>query len=91
MKKTKFELKGEEVRNQCKILVLEFMLNSKECQKGSVGMKQSQIFKNCGLDWGNYPLVTSSQQHYWIVAILSELNKEGKVERVTESGPWRLL
>ncbi len=63
---------------------------SDECQSTGAGMKQSQIFKDCGFDWGAYPSVTSSNQQYWIVAILSELKKEGKVVRVSESGPWKL-
>ncbi len=88
---TKFETRGNEIRDLCKTLVLEFMQATKECQPGKTGMKQSQIFKNCGFDWGNYPLITASQQQYWIVAILSQLKKEGKVERISKSGPWRLL
>jgi len=87
---TTFESRGLEIRNFCKSLVLDFMNASGECQSTSTGMKQSQIFKNCGLDWGTYPSVTSSNQQYWILAILSELKKEGKVVRIADSGPWRL-
>ncbi len=88
---TKFETRGTEIRDLCKSLVLEFMHANPECQPGKMGIKQAQIFKSCGFDWGSYPLVTSSNQQYWIVAILSQLKKENKVERVAESGPWRLL
>jgi hypothetical protein len=42
------------------------------------------------MDWGDYPIATSTRQQYWVAAILQELEAEGKVERVTESGPWRL-
>ncbi len=87
---SKFENRGREIRELCKSLVLEFMQATVECQPGKAGMRQSQIFKHCGFDWGSYPLITSSQQQYWIVAILSDLKEEGKVERVYESGPWRL-
>ncbi len=87
---TEFEIRGQKIRNDCKSLVLEFMQTIPECQPGNSGLKQSQIFKNCGFDWGAYPSVTSSNQQYWIVAILSELNKDRKVERVSKSGPWRL-
>ncbi len=41
--------------------------------------------------WGDYPKTTSSNQQYWVGAIVQELKSEGKVERVSESGPWRLL
>jgi hypothetical protein len=87
---TKFETRGKEIRDYCKSLVLEFMQATLECKAGNIGMRQAQIFKNCGFEWGNYPKVTSSQQQYWIVAILSELRAEGKVEQIAESGPWRL-
>lgn len=87
---TKFESRGKEIRELCKAVVLEFMQANVECRASSAGMKQSQIFKQCGFDWGSYPSVTSSNQQYWIVAILSDLQKEGKVERVSESGPWKL-
>lgn len=86
-----FETRGKEIRNQCKALVLEFLQSAPECQPGKEGMKQSQIHKNCGFDWGNHPKASSSNQQYWIVAILSELKQEGKIEQVTESGPWRLI
>ncbi|MEO7048119.1 MAG: hypothetical protein ABI091_22670 [Ferruginibacter sp.] len=87
---TKFEIKGYEIRQLCKSLVLEFMQTTDDCKPSGVGIKQSQIFKNCGFDWGSFPLVTSSNQQYWIVAILSQLQNEGKVARVYQSGPWRL-
>lgn len=87
---TQFETRGLEIRILCKALVLDFMHASPECQPTSGGMKQSAIFKNCGFDWGTYPSVTSSNQQYWIVAILSELKKEGEVERISESGHWRM-
>jgi len=87
---SKFEKKGSEIRELCKSVVLEFMASEPTCKPTGPGMKQSQIFKSCGLDWGTYPAATSTNQQYWIVAILSKLEKEGKVERVSASGPWRL-
>ena len=88
---TQFETRGIEIRNLAKSLVLEFMQATSECQPGKEGMKLAQIFKKCGFDWGDYPKTTSSNQQYWVGAIVSELKAEGKVERVSESGPWRLL
>lgn len=90
MTRSNFEIRGEEIRRLCKLLVLEYMNATTDCQPGKPGVRQSQIFKECGFDWGKQPLVTSSNQQYWIVAILSELQQEGKVERVSASGPWRL-
>ncbi len=87
---TQYEDRGKEIRSQCKSLVLDFMSQTLSCRPGGEGMKQSQIFRSCGFDWGDYEKVTSSNQQYLIVAILRELEAEGKVEQVSESGPWRL-
>lgn len=88
---TQFDARGNEIRRLAKSLVLEFLHATAECQPRNDGMKLAQIFKNCGLDWGGYPKTTSSNQQYWVAAILWELKAEGRVERVSESGPWRLL
>ena len=53
-------------------------------------MRLSPIFRACGFDWGEYEKATSSNQQYWVVALMRELEAEGKVERVSSSGPWRL-
>jgi hypothetical protein len=88
---TQFETRGKEIRDLAKSLVLEFMHVTDECQPGEKGMKQAQIFKKCGFDWGDYPVATSSNQQYWLAAILWELQEEGNVKRVSKSGPWRLV
>jgi len=88
---TEFENRGLETRKLSKKLVYDFMISSPKCQKGSEGIRQSQIFRECGFDWGNYPKTTSSNQQYWIGAILQELKSESKIERISDSGPWRLL
>ena len=88
---SKFEERGSEIRKLSKQLVLDFMKSHPACQPGHEGLRLAQIFRDCGLDWGDYPKATSSNQQYWVVAIVQELKSEGKIERVTESGPWRLL
>ncbi len=60
-----------------------------KCQKDSNGVALAQIFRDCGFDWGEYKNATSSNQQYWCVALVRELEKEGKVERL-ESKKWRL-
>lgn len=81
---------GLEIRNQAKELVFRFMQASALCQPSAEGMRLARIFRECGLDWGDYPKATSSNQQYWVVALVRELEAEGKVERISESGPWRL-
>lgn len=82
---------GEQLRVGAKHLVYRFMQSSAVCQPGATGMRLAQIFRECGLGWGDYPNATSSNQQYWLVALVRELEAEGKVERISGSGPWRLL
>ena len=87
---TQFPEQGAAIRRQAKDLVYGFMKASALCQPGQDGMRLARISRECGLDWGDYPKATSSNQQYWVVALVRELEAEGKVERVSESGPWRL-
>lgn len=84
------EAHGLTLRWAAKALVFEYMTKSEDCQPHRLGLKQADIFRNCGFDWGEYPKATSSQQQFWVVALLRELEMEGKIERVSDGGPWRL-
>lgn len=86
----KYLFQGESLRAEGKSLIIEFMSNHPACQPNSEGLKQSDIFRCCGLDWGDKQSATSSNQQYWLVALLRSLEADGHVERVGESGPWRL-
>lgn len=86
----KFQFLGESLRAQAKSIVMEFMESHPECRANGGGLKQSEIFRACGLDWGEKEKATSSNQQYWVVALLRELAEEKIVEQVKESGPWRL-
>jgi hypothetical protein len=88
---SKFKDRGNAIRQQAKELVLEFMHANTDCQPNSGGIKLAEIFRECGFDWGDYPKTTYSNQQYWTGAIIQELKSDSKVERVSESGPWRLL
>jgi len=66
------------------------MNSENDCHIFGPGVKQAQIFKQCGFDWGSYEKATSSHQQYWIVGLLRELEAEGIVGQVKPSGPWRL-
>jgi hypothetical protein len=87
---TIFKELGCNLRTQAKQLVLEFMKATDVCQPGKRGMQLAEIFKACGFDWGEYRRATSSKQQYWVVAVVRELEAEGEVEQVSESGPWRI-
>ena len=85
-----FRKKGEELRNDFKNLVLEYMLSEEKCGRFNIGMKQADIFRACGMDWGEKENCTSSNQQYWIVAILRELEEENKIQRDLETKKWRI-
>ena len=82
--------KGTELLLAIKELVFDYMKNSPDCAVYADGLKQAEIFRQCGLDWGEYPNATSSNQQYWIVALLRELESEGKVQRDVDSKKWRI-
>jgi hypothetical protein len=86
----KYIFQGESIRAQAKALVIDYMEHVPDCRSNSEGQKQSEIIKACGLDWGNKEKATASNQQYWGVALLRELEEQGLVEQITESGPWRL-
>ena len=66
------------------------MNSNSKCKVSGLGMKQAEIFRECGFDWGGYEKATSTHQQYWIVALLRELEAEDKVEQLKSSGHWRL-
>ncbi len=84
-----YQKRGEKIREEAKILVLDFMQSSIECQNNSSGIRLAELFRSCGFDWGSYPNATSSNQQYWCVALVRELEKENKIERLGTK-KWRL-
>ncbi|EMW0509134.1 hypothetical protein ACVD54_000109 [Enterobacter mori] len=81
---------GLELRTKAKELALAALAKHPDGHINGKGVKQAEVFRLCGLDWGNYPKAPSTQQQYWAVALLRELESEGMVEQVEEKGPWRL-
>jgi hypothetical protein len=88
--KNTFESKGRSLREEAKSLVLEYMKNQSECRPSGGGIKQAVIFREVGLDWGSYDRATSSNQQYWIVALLNNLAEEKLIEQDIKSKHWRL-
>lgn len=82
---------GEKLRLQIKSIVYDYMSKSSDCASYSDGLKQAEIFRSCGLDWGEYPNATSSNQQYWLVALLRELESEGKVKRDSITKKWKIV
>lgn len=81
---------GFELRSKAKKLAISVLTKHSDGNKNGKGIKQADVFRLCGLDWGNYPKALSTQQQFWAVALLRELESEGLVEQLKESGPWRL-
>ena len=46
---------------------MSFMQQSEACQPSAEGIKQAELFRVCGLDWGEQPTATSTQQNFWLV------------------------
>lgn len=68
-----FEARGSQIRAEAKELVLDYMRTKPECEPGREGLRLSPIFRACGFSWGDYPKSTSSNQQYWVVALVREL------------------
>lgn len=81
---------GKNLRLQIKKIVYDYMSQYPDCSSFSEGLKQAEIFRACGLDWGEYPNATSSNQQYWLVALLRELEAEGKVKRNPITKKWTI-
>ncbi|MGR6858976.1 hypothetical protein ACU5EH_06220 [Aliivibrio salmonicida] len=86
----RFLAQGEMLRNHTKGLVVEFMNAHPDCFSNAQGLRQAEIFRHCGLDWGDQHKAHSSNQQYWLIALLRQLETEGVVVQLRESGPWRL-
>lgn len=85
-----YKQEGNKLRLEFKNLIYNFMKNSSDCQNFSEGLRQSEIFRSCGMDWGDKQNATSSNQQYWIVALLRELEEENKIQRDNTNKKWRL-
>ena len=80
---------GVALRNEIKELVCDYIHTSPECSKYAEGLRTAEIFRECGLDWGAYENATSANQQYWTVALLRELESEGKITRDPVSKCWK--
>jgi len=85
-----YKKQGEELRVKMKELVLEFMKSKEECAVNSIGMHQAEIFRECGLDWGDQKCAKSDNQQYYVNALIRVLESEGKVQRDEITKKWRL-
>ena len=81
---------GTELRIKIKELIMSFIKGSPECRTNAEGLRQTVIFRECGLDWGNKRKANSTRQQYWVIAALCELEEEGFIKQDFESNKWRL-
>ena len=88
---TKHFYEGADLRNKIKEVVCDYIQTSPDCGKYCVGLRTSEIFRDCGLDWGEYENATSSNQQYWAVALLRELESEGRIKRDAVTKRWKTL
>lgn len=84
-----FYSRGVEIQQSAKALVVDYLKHHPDTHPSGNGVRQSIIFKECGFDWGSYPKATSSNQQFWVIAILKDLEKAGSIEQIKQGGPWR--
>jgi len=84
---SEFGDRGAAIPAQAKALVLESLEQHTDARPNGRGIRQAEISRGCGFDWGDFPKATSSNQQYWTVALLKQLESEGKVVQAREPGP----
>ena len=82
---------GTALRNNIKEVVCDYIRTTPECSEYAGGLRTSEIFRECGLDLGDYKNATSSNQQYWAVALLRELESEGKITRDAVTKRWKRI
>ncbi|MGE0021040.1 MAG: hypothetical protein AB7S72_15310 [Draconibacterium sp.] len=86
----KYSKEGTELRYIIKNLIMRFIKDSPECKSNAEGLRQTVIFRECGMDWGNKRKATSTNQQYWVIAALCELEEEGLIIQDLTNNKWRL-
>jgi hypothetical protein len=81
--------RGRQLREAAKALVVEYLNGQTDARSTGQGVRQATVFQDCGFDWGEFPKATSSNQQYWMVALLNELQRSGLVEQLSNK-KWRL-
>ena len=67
-----FKEQGNKLRIMAKDLVYDFMKSTSDCAESAPGLTTAEIFRECGMDWDEQPNATSSNQQYWVVALLRQ-------------------
>ena len=81
---------GEEIRKQAKTLVLDYMKSNADCATYGKGLRQAELFRVCGFDWGDYEKAEPTRQQFWVIGLLRTLENEGLIQRDSISKKWRL-
>lgn len=87
----KFSQVGEKIREQSKNIVLDYMKLNDDCARYGKGLRQAELFRVCGFDWGDYEKAEPTRQQYWVIGLLRTLEGEGVIQRDNVSKKWRLL
>ena len=87
----KFSQVGEKIREQAKDLVLSYMKSNPNCTRYGKGLRQAELFRLCGFDWGDYEKAEPTRQQYWVIGLLRTLENEGFTQRDSVSKKWRLV
>lgn len=75
---------------QTKRVVLRFMQIYPDCGVKGQGLAQTAIFDACGFNWGHYTDAPESDQEYWFLACLKDLEKDKVIGQDKTTKKWRL-
>ncbi len=81
--------RGREVRLLARQLVLDYLNTRPEAESRGPGISQTEISRACGLLWGDYPKSAATQQQYWIVGLLRQLEQEERISQDPVTRKWR--
>ena len=87
----KFSQIGEKIREQAKNIVLDYMKLTGDCARSGKGLRQAELFRVCGFNWGDYEKAEPTRQQYWVIGLLRTLEGEGVIYRDNVSKKWKLL
>ena len=81
---------GNAVRELSMLIVMDFMQATPACQPNGGGMTQTDLFRDCGFDWGNQTSYPSTSQQMWFCALLKVLEQHKKIQQLPDK-KWELL
>jgi hypothetical protein len=81
---------GQAVRELSILLIIDFMRANPSCQPNGGGMTQTDLFSQCGFDWGDQPSYPSTSQQMWFCALLRVMQQNGLIQQLPDK-KWKMV